>query len=157
MKDKKRQIRTRKNWLRVYQELGSVSKAALRCGVARSTMHRWINRYNEEGETGLSDKSKRPKTLSNSKVSSEIETLILDIRSKKKWGAQRISIHLLRNKVKLSPMTVWRVLSNNQVKPIVKRRKKSDYKRYSKEVPGERVQLDVTKLRSRAILIYSYR
>lgn len=150
MKDKERQIRTRENWLRVYQELGSVSKAALRCGVARSTMHRWINRYNEEGELGLSDKSKRPKTLSDSKVSSEIEALILDICSKKKWGAQCISIHLLRNKVKLSPMTVWRVLSNNQVKPIVKRRKKSDYKRYSKDVPGERVQLDVTKLRSRA-------
>ncbi|MFV0468253.1 MAG: helix-turn-helix domain-containing protein [Dysgonomonas sp.] len=52
MKDKERQIRTRKNWLRVYQELGSVSKAALRCGVARSTMHRWIKRYNEEGEIG---------------------------------------------------------------------------------------------------------
>lgn len=150
MKDKERQIRTRKNWLRVYQELGSVSKAALRCGVARSTMHRWIKRYNEEGEIGLSDKSKRPKMLSNTKVSSEIKVLILDIRSKKKWGAQRISIHLLRKKIKLSPMTVWRVLSNNKVKPMVKRRKKSDYKRYGKEVPGERIQLDVTKLRNKA-------
>jgi transposase InsO family protein len=150
MKDKERQIRARKSWLKTYQELGSVSKAALRCGVARSTMHRWIKRYNEEGETGLSDKSKRPKTLSNSKVSLEIEALILDIRSKKKWGAQRISTHLLRKKIKLSAMTVWRVLSSNNVKPIVKRRKKSDYKRYNKEIPGERVQLDVTKIRTKA-------
>ncbi|MCF3111668.1 DDE-type integrase/transposase/recombinase [Niabella sp. CC-SYL272] len=47
-------------------------------------------------------------------------------------------------------MTVWRVLFKHKVKPIVKRRKKSDYKRYSKEIPGERVQLDVTKVRSKA-------
>lgn len=79
MKDKERQVRVRKNWLKTYQELGCLSKAALRCGVARLTMHRWIKRYNEEGETGLSDKSKRPKMLSNSKVSPETEALILDI------------------------------------------------------------------------------
>jgi len=150
MKDNERQIRARKKWLQVYQELGSVSKAALRCGVARSTLHRWIQRYNEEGESGLSDKSKRPKTLSNSKVTPEIEALILDLRNRRKWGAQRISIHLLRKKIKVSSMTVWRVLSKNNVKPIVKRRKKSDYKRYNKDIPGERVQLDVTKIKNGA-------
>ncbi|WP_298646322.1 IS481 family transposase [uncultured Proteiniphilum sp.] len=146
MKDNERQIKARKNWLKVYQDVGSVSKAALRCGVARSTMYRWIKRYSEEGESGLSDKPKRPKNLTNTKVSKEIELLILELRRKKKWGAQRISIHLLRKNIRLSPMTVWRVLSNNNVSPIVKRRKKSDYKRYNKEIPGERVQLDATKI-----------
>ena len=124
MKDNERQLRARKNWLKVYQYVGSVSKAALRCGVARSTMYRWIKRYSEEGESGLSDKSKRPKNLANIKVSKEIELLILELRAKKKWGAQRISIHLLRKNIKLSPMTVWRVLSKNRIPPIVKRRKK---------------------------------
>lgn len=56
MKEDERQIKTRKKWLQVYHELGSVSKAALRCGVARSTLHRWIQRYDEEGESGLPDK-----------------------------------------------------------------------------------------------------
>lgn len=37
----------------------------------------------------------------------------------------------------------------HKVNPVVKRRKKSDYKRYSKEVPGDRVQLDVTKIRNK--------
>lgn len=113
-------------------------------------MYRWIKRYGEEGESGLSDKSKRPKNLKNTKVSEENELLILELRRKKKWGAQRISIHLLRKNIRLSPMTVWRVLSNNNVSPIVKRGKRSDYKRYSKEIPGERVQLDVTKIRKGA-------
>lgn len=47
-------------------------------------------------------------------------------------------------------MTVWRVLHKHQVESVVKRRKKSEYLCYSKEVPGERVQLDVTKIRNGA-------
>lgn len=47
-------------------------------------------------------------------------------------------------------MTVWRVLKMHQVKAVVKRRKKSDYIRYCKEIPGERVQLDVMKVRNGA-------
>ena len=47
-------------------------------------------------------------------------------------------------------MTVWRVLKKHQVKAVVKRCKKSDYIRYSKEIPGERVQLDVMKVRNGA-------
>jgi len=48
-----------------------------------------------------------------------------------------------------SAMTVWRVLFKHKVNPVVKRCKKSDYKRYSKEVPGDRVQPDVTKIRNK--------
>ena len=50
----------------------------------------------------------------------------------------------------LSAMTVWRVLFKHKVNPVIKRRKKSDYKRYSREVPGDRVQLGVTKIRNKA-------
>ena len=47
-------------------------------------------------------------------------------------------------------MTVWRVLKKHQVKAVVKRRKKSDYIRYSREIPRERVQLDIMKVRNGA-------
>jgi transposase InsO family protein len=99
----------------------------------------------------LSDKLKRPKNLTNTKVTKETEALILDIRKKRNWGSQRISIFLLRkNNLHLSTMTIWRVLKRYDVKPVVKRCKKSDYKLYNKEIPGDRVQLDVTKLRTGA-------
>lgn len=132
----------------MYEQLGSVTKASIRCGISRSTLYRWIERSKSDVDSKLSDKSKRPKNLTNTKVSKEIETLILDIRKRRNWGAQRISNFLLRkNNIHLSTMTVWRVLKKNNVKPVIKRRKKSDYKLYNKEVPGDRVQLDVTKLR----------
>ena len=57
------------------------------------------------------------------KITHEIETIILNLRETRRWGAQRIANYLLRKKIKLSAMTVWRVLKKRQVKAVVKRRK----------------------------------
>ena len=53
------------------------------------------------------------------KVTHGIETIILNLRETRKWGAQRIANHLLRKRIKLSAMTVWRVLKRHQVKAVV--------------------------------------
>lgn len=113
----------RQKWLELYAETGSVTKTALRCGVARSTLYRWINRGKEEGKSELSDKSKRPSRLANMKITPEIETIILNLRETRRWGTQRIANYLLRKRIKLSAMTVWRVLKKHQVRAVVKRRK----------------------------------
>ena len=75
----KEDIRMRQKWLELYAETGSVTKTALRCGIARSTLYRWINREKEEGKSELSDKSKRPSRLANMKITPEIETIILNL------------------------------------------------------------------------------
>ena len=94
----------RQKWLELYAETGSVTKTALLCGIARS-----INREKEEGKSELSDKSKRPSRLANMKITPEIETIILNLRETRIWGAQRIANNLLRKKIKFSAMTVWRM------------------------------------------------
>ena len=88
MNEKERRIRARENWLKTYQELGSITKASTKLGVSRSTMYRWINRYNQEGKLGLSDKSRRPKKLANQKVDPHLEEEILTIRKKRNWGTE---------------------------------------------------------------------
>ena len=79
MKEDIRKIRMRQKWLELYAETGSVTKTALRCGITRSTLYRWINRGKEEGKSELSDKSKRPSRLANMKITPEIETIILNL------------------------------------------------------------------------------
>jgi transposase len=79
-------VKARETWLKVYQELGSVAKAARRCGIARSTLYRWIERFNKLGKEGLKDKSKRPHKLFRLKVIDEQEQLILSITKKYKYG-----------------------------------------------------------------------
>ncbi|CAA7197629.1 helix-turn-helix domain-containing protein [Chryseobacterium potabilaquae] len=91
MNKQQQQVKARKDWLKIYLESRSVTKTALRCGIARSTLHRWIKRYREQG---LSDKSRHRKTLTNTKVTKETESIILDLREKKRWEAARISTHL---------------------------------------------------------------
>lgn len=151
MNENERKVRARENWLNTYQDLGSITKASKKLGISRSTIYRWIYRYNQEGKSGLSDKSRRPKKLANQKVDLNLEEEILLVRKKRNWGPQRISTFFFRKKrIKVSPMTIWRVLSMHNVKPVLKRRKKNDYKRYDKSIPGERIQMDVTKLRPKA-------
>ena len=79
MKEDIRKIRMRQKWLELYAETGSVTKTALRCGIARTTLYRWINREKEQGKSELSDKSKRPSRLANMKITPEIETIILNL------------------------------------------------------------------------------
>lgn len=89
MNKQQQQVKARKDWLKIYLELGSVTKTALRCGIARSTLYRWIKRYKEEGEQGLSDKSRRPKILTNTKVTKETESIVLDFKREKKMGSSK--------------------------------------------------------------------
>jgi transposase InsO family protein len=131
----------------VYQELGSVSKAARRCGIARSTLHRWLKRFGEQGKEGLQDKSKRPKRLARLKVTEEQEKLVLELRKQHQYGQKRISSYLLRHhQISLSTTTIWRILKKHQVEPVKKNRRSKKHKRYNRPVPGDRVQMDVTKV-----------
>ncbi len=82
----KEDIRMRQKWLELYAETGSVTKTALRCGIARSTLYRWINREKEQGKSELSDKSKRPSRLANMKITPEIETIILNLCVRQEEG-----------------------------------------------------------------------
>ena len=100
MKEDTRKIRMRQKWLKIYSETGSVTKTALRCGIARSTLYRWIAREKEFGKLELSDKSKRPSRLANLKITTEIEAIILNLRERRRWGAQRIANYLQRKKNK---------------------------------------------------------
>ena len=86
MKEDIRKIRMRQKWLELYAETGSVTKTALRCGIARSTLYRWINREKEQGKSELSDKSKRPSRLANMKITPEIETIILNLCVRQEEG-----------------------------------------------------------------------
>jgi transposase len=106
-----RAIKSRQYWVETYEKLGSVSKAAQKCGIPRSTLYRWIKRYRIEGDRGLASKSKRPLKLAKIKITQNDEEKILSLREQHKWGPQRLSTHFLREEeISLSPSSIWRVL-----------------------------------------------
>lgn len=57
-----RQVKLRLSILNHYlNESRNASSTCRRYGISRKTFYKWISRYKELGEVGLSDQSKRPK------------------------------------------------------------------------------------------------
>lgn len=97
----------------------------------------------------LNSQSKRPHHCPNTKLTEDIETLILDLRKTRNLGIRRLQSELLRNyDVSLSLATIHNVLSKHQVTPVKKFRRKHEYIRYERALPSDRVQRDTCKLSS---------
>ena len=143
-----REIKQRLQWVTLYQETNNAGLVCRRCGVSRPTLRKWYKRYQESGIDGLKEQSRRPHSSPNAKVNDHKEKLILSLRKQRNLGARRIQNELDReHNLSLSLATIHKVLTRNNVKPIKRlKRKKSDYIRYSRPIPGERVQMDTTKI-----------
>ena len=103
----KRRVKAGTEWIKVFQETNSVTITARKCGVPRSTIYRWIDKYKHNGEIGLVGQSRRPHSFGNLKVTPSIEKTILEIREKYKWGPQRIKNYLDRlNNCTISSSTI---------------------------------------------------
>ena len=149
-----KEIRQRLKWIELYEETKNAGLVCRRCGISRPTLRKWLNRYKENGLDGLQDASKRPHTSPNAKITPQIEDWILSLRKERKLGARRIQNELLREHCfQLSLASIHKVLTRHDVKPIVFQRKKKDFIRYQRPIPGDRVQMDTCKI---APGIYQY-
>jgi transposase-like protein len=92
----KLEIKARLRWIKLYQKTGDAGLVCRRCGISRPTLRKWLKRYRESGIDGFHDKSKKPHRSPNKKVTEEHETLILDLRKKRKLVARRIQSELIR-------------------------------------------------------------
>jgi transposase InsO family protein len=141
--------RTRLGWVRLYEQVGNAGLVCRRCGISRPTLRKWWRRYQAQGEQGLEGRSRRPHTSPNRKVLAEEEALILRLRRERKLGIKRLRNELARQHgLKLALDTIHKVLvrhGENQFKRPRLNRKGT--KRYSRPVPGDRVQMDTCKIK----------
>jgi len=118
--------------------------------VKRSTLFRWIKKYNTRKTTELENKSRRPLNLRETKIiSHELVSHILKIRQENlMFGKEKIKILLQREGVFVSSSTVGRILKSlfnrNKIvkasllkgKKICQRKKMQ--KRYAQRLKNER-------------------
>jgi transposase InsO family protein len=115
---------------------------------------RWMRRFQEAGEVGLIDQSRRPQRSPRRKVFHKQRSLILRLRRERNLGARRIQIELwLHWEIDLSITAIHKVLRQAQVKPLTRPRRVTHPKRYSRPVPGDRIQMDTMKI---ATGLYQY-
>lgn len=140
-------IRARLIWVKLYQETGNAGLVCRRCGISRPTLRKWYRRYQEHGLEGLHDRSRKPYNSPNKKITVNYEKIILDLRIKRKLGARRIRNELLRHyEITFSLATIHKVLTRNNVGLMKRLRRKKQYKRYQRPIPGDRVQMDTMKV-----------
>ena len=143
-----RQARRRLAVLRHAEEVsGSVAKTCRYYGISRQLFYKWRRRYEEEGLSGLRDRSKRPKTSPRA-TSTEVVGKVIYLRTNYHFGPQKISMYLKRyHDIEISTSGVWRILKRLDMNrlPSSQRYKSHDrrWKRYEKPLPGHQIQIDV--------------
>jgi putative transposase len=78
----------------------SMTELCERYGVTRPTGYKWVSRYEEEGESGLMERSRAPWECPH-RTPARIEELILAARAEYGWGAKKLLQVLLRRHPRL--------------------------------------------------------
>lgn len=134
-------------WVKLYEESGDAGLVCRGCGIYRPTLRKWWKRCQAQGIDGLKSQSRRPHSSPFAKIGPDPEKLILELHGERNLGARRIQSELKRfHEISLSIASIHKVLCRHQAKPLVKYRRKKDFTRYQRPIPGERVQMDACKI-----------
>jgi len=68
--------RKRLKWISLYNKYKNAGIVCLKCGISRPTLRKWLRLYEQQGNEGLKDKSRRPFHLPSKKITPKIEHLI---------------------------------------------------------------------------------
>jgi transposase len=134
---------------RVRGEGWAVAHVAKAMGISRQCAHRWLARYDTEGDAGLVDRSSRPH-VSPKKTPPEVEAKVIEARRRLRQGPGRLG-----PEVGVAPRTVTRILGRNHIPRLSEcdpltgtliRSSKATAVRYEREHPGDLVHVDVKKI-----------
>jgi transposase InsO family protein len=119
-----------------------VAHAAAAMGISRDRAYVWWRRYQEEGVTGLEDRSCRP-TRCPRQTKASVEKRIVTLRRNRGLGPARIA-----GIVGMHASTVHRVLERHEMSRLsdLDRTTREPIRRYERSRPGELVHVDIKKL-----------
>jgi transposase InsO family protein len=124
---------------RVTHQAWPVAQAAAAAGLSRRSAFKWLRRYREQGEAGLTDRSSRPHRMPRA-TPTEWQRLILELRQSRMTGA-RIAAQLQRPR-----STVALILQRCGCGRLPSLQPFGPVQRYERERPGELLHFDVKKL-----------
>jgi transposase InsO family protein len=139
-------IRRKLKVLNYGKEIGNVSKTCRHFGISRETYYKWKRDYEAKGESALINSKPCPQNP-KLRIAAHIEEKIVYLRKNYYLGQLRISWYLQRyHDIKVSQSGVWHVLKRNGLNKLPQNQRKrsmEQFKRYEKQIPGHRVQVDV--------------
>lgn len=134
----------RKEFIMLFNQAG-VNKSALcrHFGISRKTGQKWLQRYEKEGDKGLTDRSRRPHHSPN-KTDHGIEQNILALRDQTGWGGRKLHrrLHDLGYDNIPQPSSISSILKRNGRIAPESSNKHHAWKRFEHEAPNQLWQMD---------------
>jgi transposase InsO family protein len=134
---------------RVRLEGSPVAHVAKAMGISRQCAHRWVARFDAEGDAGLVDRSSRPHRMPR-RTHHDIEELVVAARVEHRRGPDWLGVEL-----GVAARTVTRILRRhdvprlNECDPLtgeIIRSSKTTAIRYERDRPGDLAHMDVKKI-----------
>ena len=134
---------------RVRRDGWAVAHAAKAMGISRQCAHKWVRRFDAEGEAGLVDRSSRPHSMPR-QTAPDVEDTVIAARLEHRRGPEWLSWE-----TGVPARTITAILRRNglprlfEIDPMtgeVIRASKTTAVRYERDRPGELVHVDVKKV-----------
>lgn len=143
----KHPVKARLAWVTLYQETKNAGLVCRPCGISRPTLRKWWRRFQQHGESGFVDFSRRPHHAPRRKIGATEIAWISALRERR-LGSRRRHSELLRNHAfRISRATIGKTRQRLKVAPLRgSRLPRKQRHRYERPIPGERVQMDTCQI-----------
>lgn len=127
-----------------------IAELCRRQGVSRKTAYKWLRRYETEGESGLREKSRKPRG-SPGKTGRVMEERIVKLRKEHGWGGKKLrklleaqspGEEISSGEIVPSTSTITQVLHRHGMIDEKESEKRGAWQRFEKEHPNEMWQMD---------------
>ncbi len=128
----------------------NLSDLCRRYNITRRTGYKWLERYQDQGLSGLTNKSKRPGSFPN-QTAEQIEQYVIALRKKDpEWGAKKLHKIICNHKEKrLYPhsmvpckTTITKILKRNGLISPNRSKLSKSFERFEYDYPNELWQMD---------------
>ena len=122
----------------------NVSQLCRRFGISRKTGNKWLSRHRQEGDSGLVDRSCRPRR-SPERTAPAMEDRVLTVRGEHEaWGGRKIRAYLCQRCIKDVPSasTITAILHRHGLIAASESVKHRAWQRFERAAPNELWQMD---------------
>jgi transposase InsO family protein len=128
----------------------NMSDLCRRFKITRRTGYKWLDRYNDQGEGGLMDQSRRPHYFPN-QTETEIEKYVIRLRKDDpEWGSKKLHKLICNDKEKglykhetvPCKTTITKILGRNGLIDSNRSKLFRDFERFERQWPNELWQMD---------------
>ena len=129
-----------------YKEHLKITAIAKKYRTSRTTVYRWLKRFNQQGNNGLLDKSHKPKSPHPKALKPQTTQAILRLRKRTHYGPKRLKFYLSKKGILVSEHAIYKTLLRYGLSNHYRHKKRRNMRSYRVPYPGHTVQMDTKYL-----------